>query len=103
MEETEEIVEAEIGHVLRRRVSFPQPLLRRLQVPVAELVPRKRICGVDRVLEREALDPGCDGGACVCEPRKDPPVLEVLVHLERSWREGGGNPRRGEHEPRGIP
>src|SRR5438874_1601221 len=93
MEETEEVVEAEVRHVLRRRVSFPQSLLRRLQVPVAELIPREGIRGVDRVLERKALDPGCDGGAGVGEPRKDPPVLEMLVHLERSRRESGGNPR----------
>src|SRR5207244_13014728 len=43
--------------------------------PVAELIPRKRVSGVDRVLERKLLDPSCDCVAGRGELGENPPVL----------------------------
>jgi len=81
MKEAEDVVEAKIRDILSRRVACPQPLLDGFEVPVAELVPREVICRGHRILEFEVLDPSGHRSARIRQPRHDPSVLEVLVHL----------------------
>src|ERR1043165_2522585 len=103
MEQPAQAVEAEVRDVLRDRVAITQPLLDRLEKPVAELVPREGGAGVDRILEREVLDPACYVLGSRGEPGQDPSILEVPPRLERPWHLAGRAARRAEHESRRVP
>jgi len=89
VQQAEQVIEAVVCDVLRYNVAGTQPLFRRLEVPVTELVPAECIGRVDRVLEFEVLDPVGDRGAGVGKSRENPAILEVFAHLERSWLVGG--------------
>ena len=103
MQHAEEVVQAEVRNVLGRGIARAQAVLHRLEIPIAKLVPRERVRGVDRILEGEVVDAGRDVGPCVGEPREYPSVLQVLAGLEESRRIDRRRARRAQNQSRRVP
>src|SRR5690348_6634268 len=103
VEQPQQRVEAEVRDVLRRGVAITKAVLHRLEVPVAQLVPREAVGRVDRVLEHEPLDAGGHVARGRAEPGENPAILEVVAGIDRARRVERRRAGGGQDQPRGVP